>query len=126
MNARDQRKQDLLLASQLLRLHAADAANELSARADRVQERVLSVVALWNRPPVRVAATALAAVWLARSMRSRQPARARRAGGSSRLLRWGIVGWRVWRIAAPTLTQWLQSSGTTPRAPSQGTSRPSI
>jgi hypothetical protein len=129
MTSREQRKQDLLMASKLLRLHAAGAADELSATAARVQSRVNGVVTLWNQPSVRLAAAAVAALWLGRSLR--QPAAQASISGAQpradrvRWMRWGIVAWRAWRLAGPVVTHWLQSAGNRPAAPAQGRSKPS-
>lgn len=108
--ARERRKQDLLLASRLLRVQAVVAADQLAERADRWAERVAQVRALASSPAVRLAGVALLAVMLGRALRRRPSATvAARAGWSSRLVRWGWLGWRAWRIAGPVLLRLLKT-----------------
>lgn len=130
MNTRDRRKQDLLLASELLRLQAAGAVDELGSRAEQVQARLGGVATLWRRPTVRVAAAVVAALWLGRSLRgsaaNEADAKARPAADRTRWMRWGLAGWRAWRLAAPAVMLWLQSADRQPSAPAQGSSKPSI
>lgn len=99
---RDQRKQDLLLASRLLRVHAAGAFDELAARADRLAERAAQVRALLANPAVRLAGAALATALVGLALPRRALA-VRHAGLASRLVRWGWLGWRVWRMSGPLL-----------------------
>lgn len=106
---RAQRKQDLLLASGLARLEAADAFNQMAERADSVGDRVRQARALLANPAVKLAGTALGAALLGFALRRRRtPARGR--GIVSRLARWGWLGWRVWRASAPLMARWHESS----------------
>ena len=101
---RAQRKQDLLLASRLVRVQAAGAFDELAARADHAADRVAQARALLASPVVKLAGSALAAAWLGFALRRRKLP-ARRAGLVSRLARWGWLGWRVWRVSGPLLAR---------------------
>lgn len=94
---RDQRKQDLLLASQLARGQVIASVNDLSGRADRVARRVLQV-RLWLSSPLGLAAGGAAAALVLGV--------ARRRARSLRLLRWGWLAWRLWRGAAPALARY--------------------
>ena len=82
------RKQDLLLASALLRGQAVAAVDDLGERADVWARRWLWLQAQLGDPWVR-AASAVGAAFLAGS----GPGRSR----WMRLLRWGLVAWRMWR-----------------------------
>ena len=95
---REQRKQDLLLASALLRRQAAGDLDLLAAQADGVGRRWQALRAWWQGPAWRTgvgAATALTLVLGLRRLRW------------IRLTRWAWVGWRTWRIAAPWLSPWI-------------------
>ena len=98
---RSQRKQDLLLASQLARGQAVGAFNELAGRADAVVHRVQQLRAWFSSPLVWMAGSALGTVALRAGLRRR--------GRTLRLVRWGWLAWRVWRVwrsAAPALARY--------------------
>ena len=91
---RARRKQDLLLASSMARRQALLAINQISQRADRVVGIYHQVRAWMVVPQVATGASlaaSLAALLALRKVRS------------FRLLRWGQLGWRVWRLAAGLL-----------------------
>ncbi len=91
---RSQRKQDLLLASQLARGQVLIALDDLSDRADTLAVRVARV-RLWLGSPVLWSAVgAVASVALGTRLRRTRVAS---------LLRWGWLAWRLWRRAAPAL-----------------------
>ena len=100
---RERRKQDLLLASNLMRLHADAALQEISEPIDLWVGRVVRMrqvaYELAGRP-VFVAGAGMLAFVIALMWRSRRP-HAGRAGASSlgaTLGRaWGL-GWTVWRL----------------------------
>lgn len=85
---RAERKQDLLLASALLRGQAVAAVDDLGERADVWGRRWQWLQAQLADPWVR-AATTVGAAFMAGS----GPGRSR----WMRLLRWGLVAWRAWR-----------------------------
>lgn len=85
---RAERKQDLLLASTLLRGQAAAALDDLGERADVWGRRWQWLRAQWADPWVQ-AASRLGAALLA--------GRGPRRGRWTRWLRWGWVAWRAWR-----------------------------
>lgn len=108
--ARERRKQDLILASQLLRVQAVVAADQLAERADRWAERVTQLGALASSPVVRLVGAAVLALMFGRALRRRPAvAVAPRATWSSRLVRWGWLGWRAWRLAGPPLLRLLRT-----------------
>lgn len=88
------RKQDLLLASSLARQQAMLAIYQISQRADRVMGIYRQVQAWMAVPQVGAGASlaaSLAALLALRKVRT------------FKLLRWGQLGWRVWRLAAGLL-----------------------
>ena len=94
---RTRRKQDLLLASSLARHQAMLAINQISQRADRVVGIYRQVRAWMAVPQVGAGASlaaSLAALLALRKVRT------------FKLLRWGQLGWRVWRLAAGLLPDW--------------------
>lgn len=104
---REQRKLDLLLASRLARAQAALAVDQLAARAEQVTARVAQLRAFVARPSVQLVGAASVALWFGRSLGRRRAPVARRAAWGSRLLRWGWLGWRAWRIGGPALLRLL-------------------
>lgn len=94
---RNLQKQNLLLASRLARGQALGAFGELAGRADAAALRVARVRVWLSDPMVWAVGGVVAAVALTAA-----PRRVRRL----RLMRWGLLAWRVWRIAAPALTRW--------------------
>jgi hypothetical protein len=91
---RSRRKQDLLLASALARTQALGAIDLIGERADGVVQRARQWQAWLSNPRLWVIASAAgSAVGLAALARLR----------GLRLLRWGLLGWRVWQAAAPWL-----------------------
>lgn len=90
---REQRKQDLLLASGALRQEAVAAFDQLAGRADAVALRVAQARALLHHP-AGLFLTGLLGVLVARVVlrRRRRP-----------WLRWAWLGWRAWQVAAPAL-----------------------
>jgi hypothetical protein len=86
---RAQRKENLLLASALLRGQVQQQVDDLGERADGVARRVL-VVRAWLSDPLVQAAVGGGAAFFATSGRAGR----RRLWG---LLRWGWLAWRVWR-----------------------------
>lgn len=96
--AREQRKQNLLLASRLARTQAVLAIDEIGGRMDAVAHGVQRVRLWLSDPRVWVAAgatTGLVAVLALRRLRA------------FRLMRWGWAAWRTWRIAGPLLARYL-------------------
>lgn len=94
---RSRRKQDLLLASGLARQQAMVAIDQISLRADVVVGSYRQVRAWMAVPPIGAVAglgSALAAVLALRRVRG--------VG----LLRWGLLGWRVWRLAKNLAPAW--------------------
>lgn len=85
---RARRKQDLLLASQALRLEAGEALEQLADRADALETAVLRVRAVLAGP-VGVVGLGVV-VWLG----LRRRARPRRW----RWLHWGWRAWRWWQL----------------------------
>lgn len=94
---REQRKQSLLLASQLARGQAVVAIDELAVRADAVAFRIVRVHAWLSSPLFWTAGSALGGIVLAVTLRRVRIVR---------LLRWGWLGWRFWRSAAPVLARY--------------------
>lgn len=97
---RSQRKQDLLLASQLARGQVLLAVDDLAERADALALR-LARVRLWLGRPLVWAAlgSALALALHTRRRRARRSPRSRLLRWV-RLLRWGWLAWRTWHAAA--------------------------
>jgi hypothetical protein len=89
--ARARRKQDLLLASGLAREQAAGAIDELGQRADKVARGLIRLRAWASDPQVWIVAGAAGSVLALTAL-----PRVR----SFRWLRWGVLGWRLWRIGA--------------------------
>jgi 5,10-methenyltetrahydromethanopterin hydrogenase len=94
---REQRKQNLLLASRLARGQAVIALDELGGRADAVAYRVARVHAWLSSPLVWTAGSAVAAVVLAATLRRVRIVR---------VLRWSWLAWGFWRSAAPVLARY--------------------
>ena len=95
---REQRTQDLLLASALLRQQAAGDLHLLATQADQVGRRWIAVRAWLQGPAWRTgvgAAGALTVVLALRRLRW------------MRLARWAWLGWRAWRVAAPWVGPWV-------------------
>jgi len=86
---RAERKENLLLASALLRGQVQRDVDDLGGRADGVARRVL-VVRGWLSDPLVQAAVGGGAAFFAGSGRAGR----RRLWG---VLRWGWLAWRVWR-----------------------------
>jgi len=103
MLPRSQRKQDLLLASQLARGQVIGALGELADQADLAVYRVVRIRVWLSSPLVWTVASAAAALVLGARLR-RVPA--------LRLLRWGWLAWRLWRRAAPALARYRAASQT--------------
>lgn len=104
--ARERRKQDLLMASQVLRGQADFALNTLGERADVVVGRYRRVRDFVRQPAVLYGVGSLATLWLLkprkrRAVRAAAGATAARRAGGSRLLRLALLGWRLWGIAGP-------------------------
>lgn len=95
---RSQRKQDLLLASQLARGQVVLAVDDLADRADTLALRIARV-RLWLGHPI-VWSVLGAATALTLGTRRRRA----RLGALGRLLRWGWLAWRIWRSAGPALS----------------------
>ena len=88
------RKQNLLLASALARHQAMVAIDQISHRADRLVGGYRQVRAWVSVPKVGTVVSvgaSLAALLALRHVRS------------FRLLRWGMLSWRVWKLAAGML-----------------------
>jgi hypothetical protein len=92
---RARRKQDLLLASQALRLEAGVALAQLAERADTLESAVLRVRAVLAGPIGVVGAGVGLGVVVWLGLRGR--ARPRRW----RLLHWGWLAWRWWLLIPP-------------------------
>ena len=86
---RDERKANLLLASELLRGQAARDVDDLGERADVVVRRALAVRDWVTDPIVLAAASSGAAFFAAAGQKKR--------GQLWRGLRWAWLAWRVWR-----------------------------
>lgn len=84
---RAQRKENLLLASALMRDQAQASVDDLGGRADGLVRRVL-VVRDWFSHPAVLAAASTGAAFFAASGRQRQ-------GRLWRGLRWAWLAWRV-------------------------------
>jgi hypothetical protein len=88
--ARERRKRDLLLASELARGQAAAALEQVGSRVDRVAYGAIRLRAWAVQPPVWIAGGALALFVLLRLR-------------SLRALRWGLLGLRAWRVGRSIL-----------------------
>jgi len=86
---RDERKANLLLASELLRGQAQIAVDDLGGRADGLVNRVLTVREWLSNPAVLAAASGGAAFFAA--------AGSKRRGRLMGALRWAWLAWRVLR-----------------------------
>jgi hypothetical protein len=91
---RAQRKQNLLLASRLVRGQLVGAVDELGQGADGVIQRVRQVQAVLTDPRVWLIGSAIGSMFALIAVRRLR---------SFWLLRWGLLGWRVWKSAAPML-----------------------
>lgn len=100
-------KQDLLLASRLARGQALGAFDELADQADRVAVRVARARA-WLSSPLGLAAGSVAGVVLL----TLAPRRLR----GVRLMRWGLLAWRLWRITGPAMARWRSADQARPPA----------
>jgi hypothetical protein len=100
--ARDQRKADLLVASALLRSHAAGAVHDLAGTADTVALRVRQVRAWLAVPYVRHAGAVLT-LWVTVRRWHRGRMRAPRPHRVARLMASLGLIWRLGRWAAPWL-----------------------
>ena len=115
--ARNQRKQDLLLASRLLRQETRAALDVIGARVDGVVASTRRVRAALKNPALLVGLASAAAGLLLRrgrrpAERSAQPvvvAAAARESLLGALLRWGLLGWRAWRMIEPLREQWIDT-----------------
>lgn len=92
-----QRRQDVLLASQLARAQVLGAFNEIAERADLLAYRVASVRIWLSNPLVWAAGSAAGALVLSVALR-RSP--------GARVLRWIWLVWRLWRNAQPALVRY--------------------
>jgi hypothetical protein len=93
---RARRKQDLLLASGLAREQAVGAIGDLGQRADKVARGLIRLRAWVSDPQAWVVAGAAGSVLALTAL-----PRVR----SFRLLRWGVLGWRLWRIGLRLLAR---------------------
>ena len=94
---RSRRKQDLLLASTLARQQAMVAIDQISLRADVVVGSYRQLRA-WMAVPQVGAVAGLGA--------SMAALLALRRGRGFKLLRWGMLGWRVWKLTRQLLPVW--------------------
>ncbi len=94
---RSRRKQDLLLASSLARQQAMVAIDQISHRADVVVGSYQQIRAWMAVPHVGAVAGLGASVATLLALR-----RVRGVG----LLRWGLLGWRVWKLTRELLPVW--------------------
>ncbi len=95
---RSRRKQDLLLASSLARQQAMVAIDQISLRADLLVgscRRVRGWMAVPHAGTVAGLGASMAALLALRHVRG------------FRLLRWGLLGWRVWKLKNDLLAGWL-------------------
>lgn len=88
--ARERRKRDLLLASELARGQAVAALGQVGPRVDRVARGAIRLHAWAAQPPVWMAGGALALFVLLRLR-------------SLRALRWGLLGVRAWQAGRSIL-----------------------
>ena len=86
---RDERKANLLLASELLRGQVGRDVDDLGERADAVVHRAL-VVRGWLSDPTVLAAAGGAAAFFATAGQKRR-------GKLLGALRWAWLAWRIWR-----------------------------
>ena len=91
---RDQRKQNLLLASRLVRGQLIVAVDEIGHSADTLIQRARRVVAVVTDPRLWLIGSAVGSVAALLAVRRLR---------SFWLLRWGLLAWRVWKSAAPML-----------------------
>jgi hypothetical protein len=102
---RSQRKQDLLMASQLLRLQADQSLGVIGDKADGIARRAQQVQAFVRQPAVMYGTGLVSLAWLLRPRRRR----GRVAGPArrGRLIRYGFFAWRLWRALGPTVLRQL-------------------
>lgn len=91
---RSRRKQDLLLASALARHQAMVAIDQISHRADKLVGAYRQVQAWVSVPKVGTVADVAASMAAFLALRHVR---------TIRLLRWGVLSWRVWKLAAGLL-----------------------
>ncbi len=96
---RAQRRQDLLLASQLMRLQAGAALGQLAERADAGQRLAGRARALLAGPLGWAGAGLLVALGVRRLLR--RPAAPALAPRRRPWLRWALLAWRIWRGLPP-------------------------
>ena len=85
------RKHDLLLASALARDQAVVAIDQISHRADRLVGGYRQLRAWMSVPKVGTVASVAASVAALMALRHVR---------SFRLLRWGMLSWRAWKLVA--------------------------
>jgi hypothetical protein len=112
---REQRKQDLLLASAVLRTQVAGNFHLLADQADGLGRRWSALRAWFDGPALRTGATAASALMLVVVLRRLR---------WWRLARWAWVGWRLWRTASPWVGPWLGSWLQRQRVPGADWRRP--
>lgn len=97
---RARRKQDLLLASQAVRLQALDAFDTLGGQVDAVAGWLLQLRALLNHPAAPLVGTLLGLAAVRLGLQRRQRRRP--------WLRWAWLAWRTWRSwrTLPSATPW--------------------
>lgn len=93
LERREQRKQDLLLASALLRQQVGSDLGRLAARADGLAGRYLALRD-GLATPLRRGAAAAGVVVLALSLRRLR---------WGRLARWTWLAWRTWKLLRPVV-----------------------
>jgi hypothetical protein len=92
------RKQDLLLASKLARAQVIGSFDEVAGRADAVIGRIEAIRRWLSNPLLWMAGSAAGVIVLGAALRRERAVRAVTVA-----LRWGWLGWRLWRSAAPAL-----------------------
>jgi hypothetical protein len=88
--ARERRKSDLLLASELVRGQAVTALGQVGSRVDWAARGAIRLRAWATQPPVWIAGGALALLLLPRLR-------------VLRVLRWGLLGVRAWQVGSSML-----------------------
>ena len=94
---RSRRKHDLLLASALARDQAMVAIDQISHRADRLVGGYRQLRAWMSVPKVGTVASVAASVAALMALRHVR---------TFRLLRWGMLSWRVWKLVAGFQPRW--------------------
>ena len=94
---RSRRKQNLLLASALARHQAMVAIDQISHRADRLVGGYRQLRAWMSVPKVGTVASVAASVAALMALRHVR---------TFRLLRWGMLSWRAWKLVAGFLPRW--------------------